>query len=223
MPNHFGLNAAIAHPEAYAPMANPGALPPKPVPPIGPRIEEELRSIFHLLDKLTMTQCRPVPPIQIYDLLNEVASIKSMLEKLTGTKQEEEKQMFAIVPVRGLENIIVPCGTTIRAARGNKVRKFRVGDDDQWSDDEDWYPTDDKGYCVVIGVERERDDGEPQTDDGEPETDDGDIGEEHVNAVDEEGVVHNCSLQKMLKGGRDEQEPLCKKARTETTADSPSY
>ena len=75
---------------------------------------------------------------------------------------------------------------------------------------------------MVIGVDRERDDGEPATDDGEPETDDGDIGEEHVNAVDEEGVVHNCSLQKMRKGGRDEQEPLCKKARTETTASSPS-
>ena len=117
------MNAAIAHPEAYAPMANPGALPPKPVPPmppIGPRIEEELRSIYHLLDKLTMTQCRPVPPIEIRRIADEVASIKSMLKKLTETKQEEEQRRFGIVPVRDLSNIFAPCGTTIRAASGNK-------------------------------------------------------------------------------------------------------
>ena len=216
--------------EQVAATANPGALPPKPMPPmppIGLRTEVELRSIYLLLDTLTMTQCRPVPPIEIRRIADEVASIKSMLKKLTETKQEEEQQkeeqqIFAIVPVRELYNIIVPCGTTIRAARGNKVLKFRAGDDKKWSVDKDWYPEDDKGDCVVIGVERKRDDGEPETDDGEPETDDGDIGEEQVNAVDEEGVVHNCSLQKMLKGGRDEQEPLRKKARTETTADSPS-
>ena len=97
----------------------------------------------------------------------------------------------------------------------HEVWKWTVGVDEHWSVDEDWDPEDDKEDRVIIGVERERDD-------GEPETDDGDIGEEHVNAVDEEGVVHNCSLQKMRKGGRDEQEPLCKKARTETTASSPS-
>ena len=203
--------------EQVAATANPGALPPEPMPPmppIGLRTEVELRSIYLLLDTLTMTQCRPVPPIEIRRIADEVASIKSMLKKLTETEQEEEQQkeeqqMFAIVPVSGLNHIIAPYGTTIRASAfnqimpfsGNKFRKFTAGvrHRDHWSDDEDFDPV------------------------GEPETDDGDSGEaQQVLAVDKGGVVHICSLQKMLTGRRDEQEPLCKKARTETTASSPS-
>jgi len=189
-------------------MANPGALPPKPVPPIGPRIEEELRSIYHLLDKLTMTQCRPVPPIQILTIADEVASIKSMLEKLTGTKQEEEKQMFAIVPVSNLSNIFAPYGTTIRTTNGgNGVLKFTVGKDDRWRADQDWNLDDEDR--VIIGVEHVRGDGESETDGGESE-------EDQVTAADAEGVAHKGSVR---KGARDAEEPHRKRTRTESLAD----
>ena len=100
-----------------------------------------------------------VPPIELIRIEAELASIRSMLETLAETKQEEEQRRFGVVPVRDLSNIFAPCGTTIRAARGNKVLKFRAGDDEKWSVDKDWYPEDDKGDCVVIGVERKRDEG----------------------------------------------------------------
>ena len=67
---------------------------------------------------------------------------------------------------------------------------------------------------MIIGVERERDDGELETDDGESEADQVTVVHE-VTVVDAEGVVHKG-------GGRDEQEPPRKKTRTENKADSPS-